>query len=306
LIFHTVKINSESEILAFFKVKDLHGNNRISYSVDPNDNVLKILEEDHYYPFCLKHDAYSSNHRMILGSWGEGVVIVPVVNPADVTYQYVYNGKELQGEFGLNNYDFGARNYDPALGRWMNIDPLAENSRRWTPYNYAYSNPIYFIDPDGMWIAVCQDGNYYRYNNGKYCTQNAETKEWTETEVDANSYAGTILEALNDIGSKEFGDEFLSLFNNDNVNVTILKHTGTKTQKNGFKECYLFNSTDQLEKAKTTTSSGNNEKFKFFVVLAHELGHAYSWNMFTSGERNKIWSKHHVKFKILFKMRYLQ
>jgi RHS repeat-associated protein len=61
---------------------------------------------------------------MIVGSWGEGVVIVPVVNPGDVTYQYMYNGKELQGEFGLNNYDFGARNYDPALGRWMNIDPL--------------------------------------------------------------------------------------------------------------------------------------------------------------------------------------
>jgi len=91
----------------------------------------EIVEENNYYPFGLKHKGYNN-----------------VVNGVD--HPYGFGGKEEQNELGLGWLDVTARNYDPALGRWMNLDPLAEDMRRHSPYNYAFDNPIYFMDYDGM------------------------------------------------------------------------------------------------------------------------------------------------------------
>jgi RHS repeat-associated protein len=111
------------------------------------DYVSPIIEENHYYPFGLKHEGY--------------VYTEPTTN------KYKYNGKEYQDELGLNEYDYGFRHYMPDIGRWGCIDPLAEKSRRWSPYNYCVDNPIRFVDPDGREVINIEGGVRFTGNDAK-------------------------------------------------------------------------------------------------------------------------------------------
>ena len=131
----------------YFNYTDHLGNVRVTY-YDDGSGTPVLWEESNYYPFGLKHKGYNEPEQYER-YWGNGVVTNQSVN----SNKYKYNGKELQDELGLNMYDYGARNYDAAIGRWMNIDPLAENSRRFSPYTYANNNPIFFIDPDGRYAS---------------------------------------------------------------------------------------------------------------------------------------------------------
>jgi RHS repeat-associated protein len=63
--------------------------------------------------------------------------------------KYKYNSKELMNDFGLGLYDYGARMYDAASGRWNGVDALAERYAAWSGYNYVLGNPVRLVDKDG-------------------------------------------------------------------------------------------------------------------------------------------------------------
>ena len=63
--------------------------------------------------------------------------------------QFKYNGKEFNPMSGINLYDYGARFYDPAIGRFTTQDPLAEKYGPTSPYVYCLNNPMNCVDPDG-------------------------------------------------------------------------------------------------------------------------------------------------------------
>jgi RHS repeat-associated protein len=111
-----------------YHVKDHLGNTRVSFEVGV-DGALSVNQVTDYYPFGMAHP----------GTLGGA-------------NKYLYNGKELQDELGLDWYDYGARMYDPAIGRWHVVDPLAEKYYSLSPYNYVAGNPLLFIDPNGMGI----------------------------------------------------------------------------------------------------------------------------------------------------------
>jgi len=71
---------------------------------------------------------------------------ISMVEPNPLS-QYKYNGKELLSD--LESYDYGARYLNPVTGRWNAVDNEAVKARRWSPYAYAYNNPIRNTDPDG-------------------------------------------------------------------------------------------------------------------------------------------------------------
>jgi len=98
--------------------------------------VERTIQQKGYYPFGMEISQFSA---------GTG------------TNKYLYNGKEIQDDFGLYWYDYGARFYDPQLGRWHSVDPHASSYPSLSPYSFVANNPLIYVDPDGRDIKLASE-----------------------------------------------------------------------------------------------------------------------------------------------------
>jgi RHS repeat-associated protein len=211
-----------------FVLRDHLGNARVHFSDLNGDGALQpfacnpavpcvplgngggyteMLQVQHYYPFGMEFD----------GPWE-----MPL-DPDEINH-YTYNGKELNRDFGLGWLDYGFRWYDPAVGRFPSVDPLAEQRSWVSPYNYVQNNPVFRIDPtgaldhdyifdeqeDGSWKkreGVENDGGEYVHQfvhkNGMITTQ--KVLEGTVVTVNTREMAAKLQGYLNTSDGERIG-----------------------------------------------------------------------------------------------------
>ena len=104
-----------------------------------------------------------------------------------------YQGKDWNPAASFNVYDFGARLYDPALGRWISQDPLAEKYYLHSPYLFCAGNPMRFVDPEGedIWtinsngqiIWKEQNDRHYLYYEDEYGNRTNQFVQLSSPEI---------------------------------------------------------------------------------------------------------------------------
>ncbi len=155
----------------YYYLKDHLGNNRITYHYSGSAPVID--QEVEYYPFGSMFAANNLQNNL-----------------------YLYNGKELNNEF-FENYDYGARFYDPQIGRFTTLDPAAELGRGWSPYTYTFDNPMRFTDPDGMWPNTNALYGSIKKTLNEFAAVRSQYTNWSNAKV----FGTTILNRAADLAS---------------------------------------------------------------------------------------------------------
>ncbi len=246
-----VKVKEDNTLQYVYNYTDHLGNVRLSYTKG-SDGKAQVVEESNYYPFGLKHKGYNNNSNTLTDK-----------------YKYGYNGKEEQDELGLNWTDYGARNYDPALGRWMNMDPLAEKYNPISPYTYVGNNPVNIIDPDGRDFVI----SIKKDEEGNISITISTTIHVYGEGVTKNSF-----EYLKKTSNKVYNKENVSVKNEDGTTTSI-----------GFDVSYELHDNEESAKEAVESSPGDNllRLDKSLIDVENDQWTFYSFND-NNEHKNKI------------------
>jgi RHS repeat-associated protein len=131
------------------------GNNALTRIVVEEGQVIRNADGTYTVNYYLRD--HLGNVRQVMDENGAVMqqteyyafgLAVERQNSTSPPNKYLFNGKEKQEVTSF--LDYGARQYDPITGRWLGVDPLAEKGRKWSPYVFAFNNPVRFLDPDGL------------------------------------------------------------------------------------------------------------------------------------------------------------
>ena len=180
-----------------YTIKDHLGNARVTYSDGNNDGIITVADIkqiNSYYPFGMNME----------GNW----------NGAAGSNKYAYNSKEWNDDFGLGLNDYGARFYDPAIGRWGAVDPLASMYAAFSPYNFTMNNPIKFIDPNGMAVVEMSGKTIFTGQDAKDAFKVIKSRYANKGELPKGIYLNSVGDIIQNTTAK----------GNNNPNVYIMNN----------------------------------------------------------------------------------
>jgi RHS repeat-associated protein len=228
-------------------------------TTNPTALTPKLISAQDYYPFGM---------LMAGRSWNTDKV------------KFGFNDKEKDNDiYGNDNaYDFGARIYNPRIGRWLSLDPLQAKYPSISPYCFVNNMPIIAVDPNGKEIVI-------KYKVGEDDWGNPVYKDYTygsKMKVPNNNYVRQTILALDKLkSSNTLKEELTKLQNDKNIKVNIAEThafngdcfsgVNPRSEKPANNRDIMFNPYSGLFDYST------GENFAPFIALGHEIGHALSY-----------------------------
>ena len=259
-------------------IKDHLGNTRVT--VKDASGLAVVQQESHYYPFGMTMEGMSYQNPL-----------------QENLNKYLYNGKELQDDLGLDWYDYGARFYDAQIGRFHTVDNYSENYYSLTPYQYVANSPINGIDVNGDYIVIYSEMNKETKKRDRYLYENGKAYHFTEKDgkiARGKEYSGdsdAVNQAvgdLNKISDTKYGKHMVDMLVTSKKETEITFNKENKTHKTvGFStinEDIKYNTFNYDVNGVSGKKSHINLGHEIAHAWAHQFARGYTWHDVRTGD----------------------